>query len=374
MPGWSIVSRFGATGCTMLLALMLSSCATGPALTAALEPFPARLDTEEAPATQVSPLLGVNEDMQAFLDLYVGDSRKPLSRLESLLDHIHNKAYLGMRYMPSADYGAQQAFSQREANCLSYSALVISMAREIGLNARFQLAPMLPNWRLRGDTYLVEQHVNVAVRIRNHDYLIDFEPPDNLSSSRPRLISDREAQAMLHGNLGAQALAAGRTAEAYALFRDGLTLDPDSTALWINLGVSLVRSGHADLAEQAYNRALALDPGNLSALNNLMILRMDQGEEVSELERRLERHRKSNPYYLYWNARQKIAEGRLLRAEELLEEAIAIRPDEIDFYIQLSEVARLRGDTVLARQRLQAALSHAYTASQRARVEKLLAD
>ena len=58
-------------------------------------------------------------------------------------------------------------------------------------------------------------------------------------------------------------------AGAYRQFERGLTVDPTAALLWINLGVVFVRNAQYDDAERSYRQALALEPDNLSALNNL---------------------------------------------------------------------------------------------------------
>jgi len=362
-----------------VLAILLSSCASQSLSSRALDTFPtllgvdAQAEDNEEQVIRID-LLAVDDRMQYFIENYVQAGGSSRARLEQLVDLIYNPAYLGLDYVADANFGAQTAFARREANCLSFSALVIALARQIGVDARFQHVPMVPSWRRSGDTFLVEQHVNVSVKVLQHHYVIDFEPPDNVSSRMPRVISDEQAEAMLLGNLGAELLSRGEPEEAYRYFRSGLLLDPNAEALWLNLGVSLARAGFTEHAERAYLNALDISPGNLSALNNLLILRRAEGEDTVELEQKLKQRRDRNPYYMYWQAEQWMAEDKPQRAEKELKKAIKLRPDEADFYVLLAESEMAQGNMNRAISLLEEAVDLASSNAQRARIYKRLSE
>ncbi len=77
--------------------------------------------------------------------------------------------------------------------------------------------------------------------------------------------------------------AAGRVEEAVALYRKLLEEAP-SALLWTNLGNAEAGREQWALAEAAYRQALALDPVNGDALNNLAWLLLEQGERLPEAE------------------------------------------------------------------------------------------
>ncbi|MBK9665226.1 MAG: hypothetical protein IPO61_05645 [Gammaproteobacteria bacterium] len=108
------------------------------------------------------------------------------------------------------------------------------MAREAGLDARFQDVPV-PTWRLAGRVFLVERHVNTLVRVASRKFVVDFRPPDAASWSRAKIIGDANAIAQYFGNLGVEQLTAGNPGTAYRLFRRGLEVDPRAASLWINM-------------------------------------------------------------------------------------------------------------------------------------------
>src|SRR3954463_4256412 len=63
----------------------------------------------------------------------------------------------------------------------------------------------------------------------------------------------------------------GRDAHSEIFYRDALSLAPDRSANWANLGLAVMRAGRAEDAVACQRQALRLDPTNVEALNNLGI-------------------------------------------------------------------------------------------------------
>jgi tetratricopeptide (TPR) repeat protein len=78
--------------------------------------------------------------------------------------------------------------------------------------------------------------------------------------------------------------AAGRLDEAIAAYRGVVEEQPDWALAWTDLGNSLSRSGRTTEAEAAYRSAIAIDPANRDALNNLAWLLLEEGTRLDEAE------------------------------------------------------------------------------------------
>jgi Flp pilus assembly protein TadD len=63
----------------------------------------------------------------------------------------------------------------------------------------------------------------------------------------------------------------GRGAEAETFYRAALSLAPERTDLWANLGLTVLHEGRAAEAVECERQALRIDPENVEALNNLGI-------------------------------------------------------------------------------------------------------
>ena len=77
---------------------------------------------------------------------------------------------------------------------------------------------------------------------------------------------------------------AGLLAEAEAIYRHELAIDPQSTLLLMNLGNVLRGQGRGQEAELAYREVLELQPMDIDALNNLAWLLLECGGDLSEAQ------------------------------------------------------------------------------------------
>jgi tetratricopeptide (TPR) repeat protein len=78
----------------------------------------------------------------------------------------------------------------------------------------------------------------------------------------------------------------GKYSEAAAKYREILATHPDSIVAWTDLGNAQVQLGNLTAAEEAFRKALALDPNSRDALNNLAWLlyeqkRLDEAESFA---------------------------------------------------------------------------------------------
>ena len=78
----------------------------------------------------------------------------------------------------------------------------------------------------------------------------------------------------------------GKVAEAAAKYREIVTAHPDSTVAWTDLGNAEEKLGDRKAAEDAFRKALEIDPASRDALNNLAWLlyqekRLDEAESFA---------------------------------------------------------------------------------------------
>ncbi|OYU76417.1 MAG: hypothetical protein CFE45_31605 [Burkholderiales bacterium PBB5] len=204
---------------------------------------------------------------------------RPLALAESL----QPGGGLALRYDASRTRTASEAFAVRAGNCLSLVLMTAALAREAGLEVRFQQALGSPLVTREEDLVLLSGHVNVvldAPRPRREwnvtqvqpdprGLQIDFVPEDDLRGLRLVAISEPRVRAMFMSNRAAEALLAQQPAQAYAWAREAVLPDPPYWPALNTLGVVYQRAGHLDEARAAYAHALAQDSQNQAALGNL---------------------------------------------------------------------------------------------------------
>ena len=139
-------SRLLRAGVWAVLAAFLSACGSLGAPSLDLDSLPALVvdsgkllpAADVATASGVDPLLLVTPQMHDFVARYAPREMGPRARLLGLHEAVRGAGALGIGYNPVADGSAEQVFASGDANCLSFAHLFVALAREAGLDARYQ--------------------------------------------------------------------------------------------------------------------------------------------------------------------------------------------------------------------------------------------
>lgn len=317
-----------------LLLLALAACATGPASLpeppVAPDQLLARRTIGLDPAAHSDETLWLNPDlvMQYFVDLSTRDVSPddvPVQLLRALREE-----WSTLNYNRHANLSASDAFHEQQANCLSFSAMVVSLMRHAGVRARFQRVESAPEWSLEGRSVVASLHVNAVIYQHGKSVEIDLLPSENQTGyERKFLLSDDEALAEWHSNLGTEALLANDLPLAFAELSRALRLAPAAAHIWVNLGAVYRRVGLNDEAESAWLIALRHDRRQLQALSNLQRLYEATGREemAGELANALTYYRKQNPFYHYFLAQQAEREGDIEQALRHIQRAKSMHQD-----------------------------------------------
>jgi len=350
---------------------LLGGCATTSVRLAHLPPLHNQ-KTFHVPDLNVR---AVSPEMQKFLDRYVATAENPDSRAWNLAWATTDRNVLPFKYDPALTLGSVETFRRKTGNCLAFSNMLVAMARSQGLKASYQEVQIPPQWSSSNSTVLLSLHVNVLLKGRYDEWVIDISG-ENVSATRKiRQISDKEALAQHYNNLGADALIDGDLGTAYSYYVKAIETSPDLPYLWSNLGVVYNRNGQIADARQAYLEALDIDPGHENAANNLYAIYKKEGNQAAaqKLQAKVERHRRKNPYYLYFLSSQAAEQGNYETSEAMLQKAIKLNDKEYLFYYELARLQALRGDLEAAEANLHRALELAPDGSpiSGARVENL---
>tara|TARA_R110002110_G_scaffold405241_1_gene624230 strand:- start:65272 stop:66510 length:1239 start_codon:yes stop_codon:yes gene_type:complete len=296
---------------TVLLALLVTAgCANGPGATlSAADLPPLQLDDRTIPpglAASAAPtpdLLAINDEMRAFVQRYTGGVGNSHQRLMMLHRAVSGSGVLNIDYDPLAEGTAIEVFNRGTANCLSYAHLFVALAREAGLDANYQWLEVRPQWTRQGERVMVRLHVNVSVTLRQgQQFMVDIDPLPASDITGSQGISDSDAAALYHNNIAMQALAAEQLEQAWLHALRAVQLSPREPYLWINIGAIYRMAGQHRAAESSYMNALALDPWDRSAMNNLVVLYDIEGrtDDRDYWESRVAQYRDNNPFYHAW--------------------------------------------------------------------------
>ena len=137
---------------------------------------------------------------------------------------------------------------------------------------------------------------------------------------------------------GRLAMTAKNYEEAVMHFEAGLENDPNSSALYGNLGNALKESGKLDEAEAAYNNAIALKPDEAENYTNLVIVLANSGkmDQTNEVLSRVITMSPATAGQAYYNVGVVLGNrNRIKDAVEFFKKAIEHDPDYFEAYYQL---------------------------------------
>lgn len=284
-------------------------------------------------------IIAINDEMRTWLDTHVGGMPSPVKRLRTLVNLIFSEDSLNLVYDNTRTKTAIETFETRNGNCLSFTNLLIGMARYLDINAYYQEVMNYPTWDKHGDVVVLNRHMNVVVRINNASYTMDFNPNADHKQNKTRVVSDTRALAQYYNNLGAEYFQAGEQVRAVALFQKSLAADTELSFTWSNLGVAYVALGKYKKAEESYLTALKFNRKEYTAMNNLVRLyeRIGESERATEYRSKAARFRNKNPYYHLMLAESAYEKADYTQAIRHYRDAIRRKSKEPDFYFGLAK-------------------------------------
>ena len=301
------------------------------------------------PVVQVDDVdvLAVSPEMEKFLERYVLKYSNQQTRLDMLTTAVARTGVLGFEYDETHTMTSSEAFEARMGNCVAFSNLMIALARRAGLDARYQEVSIRSDWaNYEGDTVLLYKHVNVVIETRNMSWVVDVSGLDIRPTDRRKFIEDSYAKALYLNNIAVEALLENDLPRAYAYMRSAIEADSRVTDPWVNLGVLYGRNDQLDDAAFAFNRALQIDANEHSALSNLyeVYLEQEDFESAADLEPRVERYRRTNPYYLLRLSDEALEQEQYEESINLLRKAIKKKEDDHELHFALAKTQYLSGE------------------------------
>ncbi len=320
-----------------LLVMGVCACATpqlpevSPATKRELLSGEVLFGTEVAPAEPIA-IQDTSPEMERFLaPLFEIDSRR--ERLRQLVRHLAEVGLLNARYDERLTLSAAATLEAKAGNCLSYTNMFVTLARRLGLRARFQRVAVPPTWGMDGDLLIRSNHINAVVpNMRNtglgQEFVMDFNYVAPESSHERWLVTDAHAFALMYANLSVDALMRGQQREAFAWLKRTLVEDPDNADHWVNLGVIYARAGATDLAEAAFTLAYRMTWRRQSAMAGLATLYRQTGDAARAhyYEEKIRRLRARDPFYHLAIGRAAYDKGAYEDALPSFRRAIQLRP------------------------------------------------
>lgn len=300
-------------------------------------------------------------------------------RQQGLVDALYSNNKLKLQYDAEKTRNAAEAFDARSGNCLSLVVMTASLAKELGLQVRYQRVFTDDAWSRVGDLQIASGHVNLTLGRRNNDprplssaaernaLTIDFIPPPPDKAVRAYTIGEDTVVAMFMNNRAAEAIARGSLDDAYWWTRAAIRHDPEFFAAYNTLGVIYNRHGNAREAEQALRFILEREPANTVAMSNLALVLRYAGrtDEAQALVQRVARLQPNPPFYFYDKGRAALGEGDYAAARDFFAREVERDPNYHEFQFWLGTAYLLLGDRAAAGRHLALAVEHSTTRGDR---------
>lgn len=357
---------------SILLALLVAGCAGAPVPKATQALFHDELFRPPSASVDPDAVFALTPPMREFLDREVSALARNRNPRMALVNALNDRAQLKLEYDSERTRDAGETFAERRGNCLSLVVMTAALARELGVDTRFQIVFTEETWSRQGDTYLSVGHVNLTLArtgldLGNERITIDFVPVSQVKGQRTMVIAETTIVAMFMNNRAVESFTEGRLDDAYWHAREAVRQDPRFLAAVNTLGVVYRLHGNRREAEAAFADVLAQEPGNAIAMTNLVPLLREMGRQA-EADRMAERLAQIEPYpafHFYRKGLEAIRAGDFETAKAMFTREVERAAYYHEFHYWLAVALFQLGETGEARRHLAIAIETSTTRSDR---------
>ena len=304
------------------------------------------------------PLFQISEEMrlsvrQNFSHL---SKRKAMKEMVKWLIDADKHA---MQYNLNANFPPIEAFERKQANCLSFTILLVNLAKEIDIELQYNDVHLPDIWGLDSENgpFTLFRHVNAIRKTINSTQIFDLAIEDYDYGYPQQVISESHAIAQLYSNIAIDYMKDNNEEKALHHMKYALSLYSSSADFWVNLGVVYKRMSQLKNSERALVYALTLDRHHFLAASNLQRLYELQGlsEKASYYEKLATKARNKNPYLHYVTAKKQLESKRYKSALKSIAKAKKLHDSDPRFYVLSSIIHQQSHDFIQAIKDLQKA-------------------
>ena len=335
---------------------------------------------DEAPS--INPLLA-DERMRDFVVSDVAEVKSRRFRVHALMNKLAEHGYYQDYYDAGLTIDASQAFTRKKGNCLSYTHMFISLAREAGLDARYELVKAPPLYSVVDGILEHQVHIRSRImwskefsrsdinrvwptqgiartlavpRVNLERYIsVDFNER-NIRAFEGRVVSDDFAISLHLANNAVEYWKRRDESKAFSHMVKAIRLSPRYADHWVNLATFYTRRGLLDEALLINRYALSLDPHHVIALAG--VVQHAARGEMSRAKSRLQRLRNNNAHYQFALAQRARANQDLSGALSFVNRSVALEKRNHEFLAFKADVLVALQRYSLASETLNRALLH----------------
>jgi hypothetical protein len=241
---------------------LVAGCATVPLPRESSALFHDTLFAAPSAPIDADAVFALTPAMREFVDREIPTFARNRNPRMALVNALNDRAQLKLDYDATRTRDAGETFAERQGNCLSLVLMTAAFARELGIDARFQMVFSEETWSRQGDTYLSVGHVNLTLARAgldqgNERVTVDFVPASQVRGARTMVIAESTVLAMYFNNRAVESFTEGRLDDAYWFAREAVRRDPRFLAAVNTLGVVYRLHGNPKEAQAAFDDVLA---------------------------------------------------------------------------------------------------------------------
>jgi tetratricopeptide (TPR) repeat protein len=328
----------------------------------------------------VRQIFAVNDSMREYLNVGIARLLQEKGRREGLVEALYRNGELKLQYDAELTRNAAQAFDASQGNCLSLVIMTAALAKELGLDVRYQRVFADDIWSRAGGMQIASGHVNITIgrgtrdprmpltsSIEKAPITIDFIPLPRDRPYRAYSIEEPTVVAMFLNNRAAEAYAAGRFDDAYWLARAAVGQEPSWLAAYNTLGAIYYQHGNYGEAERVLAYLLERESGNTLALFNLALVYKAQGRagEAKAIQERLVAIQPFPPFFYFDQGMTAMRAGNFTAARDFFRKEVERDASYHEFHFWLGAALGALGDRDGARKELSMAMERSTTRGER---------
>lgn len=244
---------------------------------------------------------------------------------------------------------ASTTLGSSSGNCMSLAMLTTALAREAGVEIKYQLVNRVPVYQEYGSVIFNAQHIRSVlyeplldsgegVNISRSKAIVDYYPSPY--SYTDGYVSDNGVLSMYYRNLAAEAIGKEDYNTAYWLLKKSLEVEPDNSSAINSLAVIHRRIGEEQIAEDLYKYGIKHANNKITLLQNYLVLlkSLDRTLDIARVEKELDGLDDQNPFRWLLSANDAYDKKDYRTAINFYQRAIDIAPYLHQGYFGLAKV------------------------------------
>ena len=342
--------------CIYILSLTFSGCATNvwekEAVTLEQRYWLESIITyQESPLVSernlgaAASLLAISDEMYSFVKQKFPQKNKNIA-VEKLARWLMSPDGHNMKYDFNANLTPIEAFEQKRGNCLSFTILLVNLAKVIDVELEYNDV-YLPNfWGMEDDesNVVLLRHINAIRKTHTRTQIFDLAIEQYDYGFPQDTISENHAAAWLYSNLSVQYLNNHDLENAFHNIKLAISLVPNNPDFWINLGAIYKNNNQFINSERAFLHALNLGDSDSLAASNLEKLYRQQEmfDKAAYFKKKALYAQRKNPYHHYSKANTFLQLGQFNLAKKSITRAKKLHNQDHRFYLLSSIIEQNR--------------------------------